>query len=169
MGLSVWSLTINISIPHKVITPYRDSIELISNLESLPPIGSPHFDASSRDWEQYVSMAQRLALTSPQTTESALVQLRNEGTGRGNLLKVMLLLRVAFVCPSNQLDPDSNGGIWSFSAQSKRESINDMNWPVGEAFGHFYLRDTIGGYFGSPYDPVEEFHWMSSHGKWRRF
>ena len=75
----------------------------------------------------------------------------------------MLLLRMCFKCPSSIREPFR--GVWLFD---KSQTFNeDVNYPVGQVFGRIYLKDSIAGYSGQPYDPVKEYHWMLSNCQWR--
>jgi hypothetical protein len=81
-------------------------------------------------------------------------------------IKIMLLLRICFVCPSSTVE--TNTGVWLFySANQSKKTITDVNYPVGEVFGFLYLRDYIDGYTGQPYKSIDEYRWMLSHARWR--
>jgi hypothetical protein len=150
--------------------PYEDSSQMTFDINNLPAIGIDKAKLDQRDWEKFISVSKRMKSTDPAIVESG-IELASKNTKlvRFGGIKMMILLRVCFKCPSNEWQTNVYGGWVSFSAQSAGRRIQDMNWPVGKAFGCFYLIDTIDGYTGQPYDPVAEYRWMKSHCEWRKF
>jgi hypothetical protein len=157
----------SMNVPTKPL-PYEDISQVISDINTLPAIGIDKTEPVRCDWRNFVSAGRRIKVTDPLLVESALwFASTNHNAVRFGNVKIMILLRVCFSCPANKMPTNIYSGWVSFSAEKAGRTIHDLNWPVGEVFGHFYMKDTLDGYVGQPYDPVAEFRWMRSNCKWR--
>lgn len=172
VALLVLSFTIfhcsRLRSPTAQATPYQASDQLVRDLKQLPVIAEAKDEPSAREWGHYVSMAKRLQLSNPDIIKSALRQVSALPARLEDNIRVMLLLRVCFECPSGAMRSGTHDGWVSASAYRANRRAKDMNWPVEYKSGRFSLEDSIDGYLGSPYDPEAEFGWMLANGKWRK-
>jgi hypothetical protein len=155
------------------IDPYLEPDQLMNAIGGLATPWSPETpgELSGRQWLQYVQVARRLQKTDPiiisQTFRSN-VRPQQRPTFE---LSVMILLRVAFVCPKGMFPSGAGGWVLGEGENEGKpfEVDNSMNAPVAYSWGHFRLTHRIVGYTGRKYDPDEEFRWRLDHCKWREF
>ena len=146
--------------------PFASSSELADTILSLPDVERGG-ESARHALNPYVRVAIRMKATDRQVVRAALIQLRNDPPSDPIEIKLMILIRICFICPSGTLPIGQHGG-WIPAKQSATNSnVYDINWPVERRFGHFYLRDDIVGYTGTGYDPVKEFDWMATNCQWR--
>jgi hypothetical protein len=149
--------------------PFSNAQEISSAITQLPEIAGQGVRSAGVDWQYYTIVAKRMKGTHPDIIKSAFRQLAAlRGPQRSAIdIRVMLLLRVCFECPSGRMPKDVRGGWFSYSARDAHRTIDDMNWPVRQRLGLFYVEDSLDGYLGPPYDSAAEFNWMLANCKWR--
>ena len=152
------------------VGPFASGQELFSVITQLPEIVTPGMTSTAADWQSYTIIARRMKRTDPDVIKSAFRQLSAlRGPQRSGVdNRVMVLLRVCFECPSGAM-PNTPRGWLSYSAKDANRKIDDMNWPVRQRLGLFYLEDSLDGYMGPPYDSTAEFDWMLANCKWRNW
>jgi len=146
---------------------YKDSAELAARIEQLPEIaGVGPQSATAAQWDPYISLARSMRVSDPEIVNGALRQASGVRPRMQSGAKLMILLRVCFECPAGRSPSGLRGGWISIRGETGKKP-NDMNWPVGQRFGRFYLRNTLDGYMGTPYDALGEFEWMLANCRWR--
>jgi len=104
LGIVLWIawFRLGMSTREQPADPYTDLEELASDITLLPKNGTTT-QTTSDDWEPYVHVARRIKSTDPRVTRSALGRLKNARQAAFITdVKVMLLLRICFECPTNR-------------------------------------------------------------------